>query len=350
MNFVNTHFNYLFLVLAALIAFLVFAVKRKEALLKIFADNRSLERLSAAYSTKKNRLKTALIILAAFFMIIALLRPQWGFVWEEVEHTGVDIMIAVDVSRSMLTKDVLPSRLDRTKLALEDLVGQLRGDRVGLIAFAGQAFVQCPLTIDYNGFLLAVRDLNETIIPQPGTNIESAIVKAVESFGKGSEGSDRTLVIITDGESHVGDALKATAMAEKEKIKIYTIGVGTTQGELIEVTDEHGHMSYIKDEQGQIVKSRLNEKSLKEIAFSSKGIYIKSTSKEFGLERLYNSKIMDMEKRKMKSTIEKRRTERFQLPLMIAFLLLCIEPFISNRKQTQRHRTQDTSEKLKADI
>ena len=332
MNFVNTQFNYLFLVLFALIGFLVISTKRKASLLEAFADRRSLVLLVATYSRKRELLKTTLVIIAAFFIIIAMLRPQWGFVWEEVEHKGVDIMIAVDVSRSMLTKDVLPSRLKRTKLALEDLLGSLQGDRVGLIAFAGGAFVQCPLTIDYDGFLLAVRDLNTSLIPRPGTNIENAILEAMQSFGKGSEGVDRTLIIITDGETHVGDALKASALASSENIKIHTIGVGTTEGELIEVKDVEGKPSYIKDNQGQIVKSRLDEKALQEIAFSSKGIYIKATPTEFGLERLYNSKIVDMEKRKMKSTIEKRRTDRFQLPLMIAFLLLFIEPFISNRK------------------
>ncbi len=248
MNFVNTHFNYLFPVLFALLVFLVFSAKRKAALLEAFADKRSLVWLVSSYSRKRDSLKTALIIIAAFFVIIAMLRPQWGFVWEEVEHKGVDILIAVDVSRSMLTKDVLPSRLERTKLALEDLARQLRGDRVGLIAFAGSAFVQCPLTIDYNGFLLSVRDLNTRLIPKPGTNIENAIVEAMQSFGKGSEGADRTLVIITDGESHAGDALKASALALQANITIHTIGVGTTQGELIEVKGEDGKLSYIKDQ------------------------------------------------------------------------------------------------------
>ncbi len=334
MNFVNTQFNYLFLLLVGLIIFLVFSAKRKAFLLEVFAEKQTLAHLTATYSRKKDFIKNSLVIGAVFFVIIAMLRPQWGFVWQEVEHRGVDIMIAVDVSRSMLTKDVLPSRLERTKLALEDLAGQLKGDRIGLIAFAGGAFVQCPLTIDYNGFLLAVRDLNESLIPQTGTNIENAIIEAIKSFGKGSEGMDRALIIITDGESHVGDALKAAAKALQEKIKIYTIGVGTTQGELIEVEAKDGKRSYIKDKQGQIVKSRLNEKALQEIAFSSKGIYVKSTSTEFGLERLYDSKIADMEKRKMKSTIEKRRTDRFQLPLALAFLMLFLEPFISNRKKT----------------
>ncbi len=337
MNFVNAHFNYLFLALFGLIVFLVFSAKRKAALLETFADKRSLVWLAASYSRKKDTLKTILILIAAFFVIIALLRPQWGFVWEEIEHRGVDIMIAVDVSKSMLTKDVLPNRLERTKLALEDLARQLRGDCIGLIAFAGSAFVQCPLTIDYNGFLLSVRDLNAQLIPKPGTNIENAIEEAIESFGEGSEGTDRTLIIITDGESHVGNALKAAAKAKEANITIYTIGVGTTQGELIEVKDEDGKISYIKDQRGQIVKSRLNEKALQEIAFQGEGIYIRSTPTEFGLDLLYKCKLVGMEKRKMKSTkmkstMEKRRIDRFRLPLALAFLLLFLEPFVSNRK------------------
>lgn len=333
MNFVNLHFSYLFLVVLGLIVFLIVRLKNKEALLSKFAKQDCLEHLAASYNKKNEILKKVIIIISALLIVVGLLRPQWGFVWEEVEHKGTDVMIAVDVSKSMLTKDVLPNRIERTKLALEDLAQQLQADRIGLIAFAGTAFVQCPLTIDHSGFLLSVKNLNTQSIPALGTNIEKAIIEAINSFDKGSQGTKRTLIIITDGESHEGDALKAAEKAQEANIKIHTIGVGTTQGELIETKDEEGNMRYLKDKNGQIVKSRLDEKVLQEIAFTGQGIYIKSTATEFGLERLYNSKIATLEKKQMKSTIEKRKTDRFQLPIALAFLLLFIEPFINNRKR-----------------
>jgi Ca-activated chloride channel family protein len=193
--------------------------------------------------------------------------------------------------------------------------------------------VQCPLTIDYNGFLLAVGDLNAGIIPRAGTNIESALNQAIRSFSAGSEGTNRAMIIISDGESHEGDPLAASAKAAKENIKVYTIGVGTAEGELINITDEEGKTTFLKDEQGQVVKSRLNEALLQEIALKSGGAYISSTPTQFGLEYMYNNKINLMEKKELSTNREKIRLERFQIPLALALLLLCVEPFISDRKK-----------------
>jgi len=335
MQFANLQYSYSFFIVLVLFAVYIFALRRKSRLLSRFAENSLIRKLVSSYSQRKEKLRIGIMITAVVLLCVALIRPQWGFVWEEVEHRGVDFFVAVDVSKSMLTRDVLPSRLERAKLALEDLVEELGGDRIGLIAFAGSAFVQCPLTIDYSGFLLAVKDLNTETIPDPGTNLESAIEEALKSFKQGSEGANRALIIITDGESHIGNAQKAAEEAARQKIKIYCIGVGTREGELILSKDKAGNITYLKDSKGQVIKSRLNEKLLEEVAFKSGGTYVKSTPTDFGLELVYNKKINSMEKKKLKSAIEKRPLERFQLPLGLAVLLLFIEPFITNRKKDE---------------
>ncbi|MFH1061966.1 MAG: VWA domain-containing protein [Candidatus Omnitrophota bacterium] len=331
MNFANLHFNYFFIVLAAAAGLYYYAKKKKKFLLNNFANPHLLKSIAGSYNQKKENTRIMVLLTALLLMILALLRPQWGFVWQEVKHRGVDIFVAVDVSKSMLTKDVLPSRLGRVKLAIEDLASQLQGDRIGLIAFSGSAFVQCPLTIDYNGFLLTANDLNAGIIPRQGTNIATAINQAIDSFSAGSEGTSRALIIITDGESHEGDPIAAAARAAEDKITIHTIGVGTTEGELISITDENNNTSFLKDDQGRVVKSRINEALLQEIALKSGGTYIKSTPIQFGLEFLYKNKIAAMDKKELKSSREKKLLERFQIPLVLALLLLCLEPFLSKR-------------------
>ncbi|MBU1086839.1 MAG: VWA domain-containing protein [Candidatus Omnitrophica bacterium] len=333
MKFANLQFNYFFLALAGLAVVYYFAAKKKKALLSNFANAHLLKSIAVSFSQKKENTRVMLLLLALLLMIIALLRPQWGFVWQDVQQRGADIFVAVDVSKSMLTRDVLPSRLERVKLAIEDLTSQLQGDRIGLIAFSGSAFVQCPLTIDYNGFLLTANDLNAGIIPRPGTNIASAINQAIESFSAGSEGTSRILIIITDGESHEGDAVGAAAKAAESKIKIHTIGVGTTEGELISIPDENGKTGFLKDDQGQVIKSRLNESILQEIALKSGGTYIKSTPMQFGLDFLYKNKIISTDQKELTTSREKKLLERFQIPLGLALLLLCWEPFISKRDE-----------------
>lgn len=331
MKFANLHFNYFFLGLVLIAILYYYAGKKKKFWLSNFANPHLLKSLAVSFNQKKENKRIILLLTAMLMMILALLRPQWGFVWQEVQQQGADIFVVVDVSKSMLTKDVLPSRLGRVKLAIEDLAEQLQGDRIGLIAFAGSAFVQCPLTIDYNGFLMAANDLNAGIIPQPGTNIASAINQAIESFSAGSEGTSRVLIIITDGETHEGDAAAAAVKAAENKIIIHTIGVGTAEGELISIIDEEGKSTFLKDDQGRVIKSRINEAVLQEIAFKSGGTYIKSTPIQFGLEFLYKNKISVSDKKEFKSSREKKLLERFQLPLVLALLLLCWEPFMSKR-------------------
>ncbi|MFA6079565.1 MAG: VWA domain-containing protein, partial [Candidatus Omnitrophota bacterium] len=243
-----------------------------------------------------------------------------------------DILIAMDVSKSMLARDVKPNRLERSKFAVKDMIKKLSGDRIGLIAFSGTAFLQCPLTIDYDGFMLALDDLGTDTIPRPGTSISGAVREAINIF-KGPETKYKVLVIITDGEDLEGDAMKAADEAAHLGIRIYCVGVGTPEGELIPTTDPRGERTYLGDKSGNIVKTRLNEDLLKKIAITTGGSYVRATQSEFGLTLLYDKSISKLEKRDIDSKMKKNYQERFQIFLAAAVVLLFIEAVISDRKR-----------------
>lgn len=321
--------------LPALIGFYFWAHKRRSRAMREFADKELLNELTRSLHKKRQYLRASLISLSILMIILSLMRPQWGFSWEEVKRSGLDILIAIDTSKSMLAEDIKPNRLERSKLAVKDLIKKLRGDRTGLIAFSGSAFLQCPLTVDYNGFLLSLNELDFNTIPKGGTSISSAIKTALDSYEGGGK-KYKILVIITDGEDHEGNA---AGMAEKAKdagIKIFTIGIGTKEGELIPVTDESGNTVFLKDRQGNVVKTRLDETTLQKIALTTGGSYVRATNTEFGLDLIYEEKLSKMEKREIENRMIKRYEERFQIPLAIALLLLCLEPFISERRRNER--------------
>jgi Ca-activated chloride channel family protein len=232
----------------------------------------------------------------------------------------------------MLAQDVRPNRLQRSKLAVNDLVKNIQGDRLGLIAFAGSAFLQCPLTVDYNGFLLSLNAVDTQTIPRGGTAIASAIREAVRSY-QGGQKKYKVLIIITDGEDHEGDALAAALEAKKEGIVIFCIGIGTREGELLPARDETtGSQEFLKDRQGNVIKSRLDETVLQKIALQTGGVYVRSTNTEFGLDLLYRERLSKMEKRELLGKMNKHYDERFQVFLGLAIILLLAEMFISDRK------------------
>ena len=311
--------------------FYMWSLRRRRKLSEKFIDKNLLKSMSSALSAGRRMVKIALVSLAVWLAVFSLMRPQWGFRWEEMKRYGLDIMIAMDVSKSMLAQDVKPNRLERSKLAVKDMVAKLKGDRVGLIAFAGTAFLQCPLTSDYSGFLLALDDLDAETIPRPGTSITSAI-KAASSILQGADKKFKVLVIITDGEDHEGDPVKMSVEAGKEGLKVFCVGVGTKGGELIPVIDDRGSRVFLKDKAGNVVKSALNEDVLQKIALNTGGAYIRATGSEFGLNTLYDQKISRLEKREFESQMRKQYIERFQIFLWMAIILLFLEPFIRERK------------------
>ncbi len=326
--------HYLWL-LTALILFLVWAHKRRGKAMEGFAQKDLIGELTRSFDRKKLRLKMVLVSVSVFMIILALMRPQWGFEWQEVKKSGLDILIAIDTSKSMLAEDVKPNRLERSKLAVKDLIKKLRGDRIGLIAFAGTSFLQCPLTVDYGGFMLSLDSLDVNAIPKGGTSLTSAIKTALESYEGGAK-KYKNLVIITDGEDHEGNAAELAEKAKEKGMKIFTIGIGTKEGELIPVSDEKGNVSYLKDRKGNVVKTRLDENMLQQIALNTGGSYVKATGSEFGLDLIYEEKLSKMEKREVDNKMVKKFEERFQVLLGLALLLLCIEPFIRERRKAHR--------------
>lgn len=325
------YFTVIIASLFILAAFYLFALRRRRVLMRRFADKNLLSGIGPTVSTRRKIVKMIFVFLAAALASVALARPQWGFEWEEVKRVGLDILIAVDTSKSMLAKDMKPNRLERSKFAVKDLVRKLNGDRVGLVAFAGSSFLQCPLTIDYNGFLLALDDLAVGTIPRGGTAMSSAIREAVSVF-QGPDKQYKVLIIITDGEDLEGDVIKSVREAAGAGMKIYCVGVGTPEGELIQVSGRGG-ASFLEDSRGNAVKTKLNEDLLKQIALSTGGSYIRATQADFGLVRLYDESISKLEKRDIESKMRKKYHERFQYLLSIAVILLFIEPLISERKR-----------------
>jgi Ca-activated chloride channel family protein len=323
------------LVPAALL-FFVWALRQRRLALQRFAEARLLPALAPDLDERRQWWRAAMLLMALTLLLVALAGPKWGFHWEEVNREGIDIIVALDTSRSMLAEDVKPNRLERAKLAVQDLVKQLRGDRIGLVAFAGSAFVQCPLTLDYQAFGESLRAVDVGIIPKGGTALAEAITAGTEAF-EGHQGKHQAFILITDGEDHEGQIDKAANQAAERGIKIYTVGIGTPDGDLIPITVD-GRQSFLKDRRGQVVKSRLDDETLKTIATTTSGAYVHADGPSLGLDVVYNDYLARMEKRELTSTMERRFEERFQIPLILAVILLAIEPLVGERRRVRGER------------
>ena len=316
------------------IFFYILARKYREKALRRFAEEGLLHEIAGSFDLKKSKLKNIMVAIAILFMILALMRPQWGFQWQEVRKQGLDIIIALDTSNSMLAEDVLPNRLERAKLAIRDLVKKIKGDRIGLVVFSGTAFLQCPLTLDYNGFLLTLDDVDASSLPIGGTSIARAIYKAIASY-EGGKKEQKILIVITDGEDLEGGVDKAIAQAKAKGVKIFCVGIGSPEGELIPIPGEAGKKGFLKDSEGKVVRTRLMEGPLQKMALETGGMYIRATGAEFGLDIMYQERLSKLEKQEFKSRMEKRYYERFQIPLAAAFLLLILEMMIGDRKKEE---------------
>ena len=306
-----------------LIALFIRSERRGLERLQEFVSARLLPQLAGTVNRPRRMLRFALQMLGLALAIVSLAQPRWGYTFEDVKRKGLDLLIAVDTSRSMLSNDVQPSRLDRVKLAIQDLISQLQGDRVGLIAFAGRAFLQAPLTIDYEAVVEAVNDLDTKTIPEGGTNISSAITLATQSFGKSAMGN-RALVIFTDGEELSGDAVKTAKEAADAGVRIFTVGVGTPQGSLIPVTGDDGQTSFVKDSSGQVVKSKLDDKRLREIAQTTGGFYLHLENGPRTMQQIQNEGLAKMQAAEMDVRLSRRPIERYEWPLGAALIALAL--------------------------
>lgn len=330
MSFEHVHLVWFaLLAVPAFIAFFWRAGRVKRELMGRFIAARLIQSLTVGLSQRRQRLRLGLFIAAVALTILALARPQVGYSWEEARSRGLDIVVAIDTSRSMLATDVAPNRLRRAQLAALDLKRLARADRLGLVAFAGSAFLQCPLTLDDEAFRQSVESLDVNIIPQGGTALSEAIAAARGAFKKDND-NHRVLVLFTDGEDHDGSAAEAAKSAGKDGLRIFTIGVGTAGGELLRTVDVSGRSEFIKDENGNAVKSRLNEALLKEMAQETGGFYMLLSGANT-MNVLYDRGLAPLPKSDLASQRIKRPHERYQWLLGIAVVLLLIEMLLPER-------------------
>jgi Ca-activated chloride channel homolog len=324
------------LLIPLLMALFVRAERGALRRLQEFVSARLLPQLAGTVNRPRRMIRFGLQLLGLALAIVSLAQPRWGYTFEDVKRKGLDLLIAVDTSRSMLSNDVQPNRLERVKLAVQDLVNELQGDRVGLIAFAGRAFLQAPLTIDYDAVFEAINDLDTKTIPEGGTNISSAITLATQSFGKSATGN-RTLIIFTDGEELSGDAVQtAKAAAADAGVRIFTVGVGTPQGSLIPVTGDDGQMAFVKDPAGQVVKSKLDENRLREIAETTGGFYVHLENGPRTMQQLQSEGLAKMQAAEMDVRLSRRPIERYEWPLSAALIALAFSILIPERKSATR--------------
>jgi Ca-activated chloride channel family protein len=322
-------------VLAALIPlllvffWLIFRMKRRA--MQRFGNLALLQKLSLSFSPRKQRWKVALFVLAIFFLLFSLARPQLGTKLTLMKREGVDIVIAMDCSLSMLAEDFKPNRLEKAKQEVNGLIARMQGDRVGLVAFAGVAFVQCPLTIDYSAAQMFLDIIDVNLIPQAGTAIGDAIRVSTKTFSQ-KERKYKVLILLTDGEDHDSDPLKAAEEAAREGIRIYTIGIGSTQGEPIPTRNERGEVTgFKKDEEGNVVVSKLDETTLQKIALTTGGKYYHASSGEMELDKIYDD-ISKMEKKELEGKLMVQYEDRYQYFLFISIVLLVAEFMISERR------------------
>lgn len=324
-------------VIAALTAFFWWSWRKRRQLIAQFVQSRLLASLTVGVSTRRQRMRLALLVASVALMLFVLARPQWGYDWEEARQRGLDIVVAIDTSRSMLADDLKPNRLDRAKLAAMDLRRLARTDRLGLVAFAGSAFLQCPLTLDEEPFRLSVEALNVDIIPQGGTALSEAIRCAMGAFKEQTE-NFKVLVLFTDGEDHDGHALETARAAAKEGFRIFTIGFGTASGELLRVSDEKGRIEFIKDNAGNVVKSRLNEDLLQQLATAGAGFYRRLAGADT-MDLLYERGLEPLPKAEFSAKRVQRWHERYQWFLGLTLVLLLLEMFLPERRLVRRAGT-----------
>jgi len=324
--------NQIWLTLTPLIVLLfaglfAFGLRRREALLSRFAAARLLDQLTEKASHQRTLLKAALILLAFALIGISLARPQYGVDWIERKARGLDIVFVLDSSKSMLATDLRPTRLDRAKLAIIDLVKRLESDRIGLVAFAGNAFLQTPPTLDYAAFRENLDAIGYSSISRGGSDIGRAIREAAKAFPK--DNSFKVVVLLTDGEDQQQDAITAAREVADDGIKVYTIGIGTPEGDYLKISNAQGDDEFIRDSSGQPVRSQLDETTLQKIAQLTGGSY--SRLSDQSLNTLYNSVLATLPREERQSELQEARIERYQWTLSIACILTVVEIFIRRR-------------------
>jgi Ca-activated chloride channel family protein len=308
----------------------------RQKLIEEFVAPRLAKSLAGTASIFKRQLRFILTLAGLACIIASLAQPRWGFTLERRPASAADVFIAIDVSRSMLANDVEPNRLERAKLAAQDLVNDLDGYRVGLIAYAGTAFLQAPLTLDHSAVIDCIRELDTTIIPRGGTNIAEAIRYVERPLGKGDK-ENRAFILFTDGEEIEGDTLRA-AREQSNKMRIFTIGVGTKEGSLIPIQDADGNTTFVKDTDGRVVKSRLDDERLRQVAELTGGFYLHLEKGMADMNELVRRGVTQLMEKEGAERISQEPIERYQWPLAAGLVLIATTMLINERRRRREDR------------
>ncbi len=321
--------------LAPLLALLIGRLRRRAwRRLRAFADDITRRAVLPDLSIRRRKWRDGLWLAGITLVLVTFARPQWGYRLQEVERRGIDLMVVLDTSRSMLAQDFKPNRLQKAKWGIEDLVKRLQGDRIGLVAFAGSSFLQCPLTLDYAAFLLTLEDVHTGLIPRGGTALEQALRTALDKFDSGSN-ADKAILLITDGEDHEGDPLSVVEECNERGIRIFSIGVGTPKGDLIPVEDEQGGTRFLKNRRGEVVKSALEEEPLERLAVMTDGLYVRAAGGDIGVDQILRRGLSTLKQGAQEERMVKQYHERFMWFLWPALALFALEALIRERKPVE---------------
>ncbi|GHV21314.1 membrane protein [Bacteroidia bacterium] len=326
-RFEHPEYLYLLFSLPALLALFILSMIQKKKALKRFGYMPTIRLLMPDVSLKKQYYKFWILLACIALFVFIIARPQFGSKLETVKKKGVEVMVCLDVSNSMLSNDITPTRLEKSKQILSKLVDNLKDDKIGLIVFAGDAFIQLPITSDYVSAKMFLSSINPSMVPTQGTAIGAALNLAMKSFTP-SETSEKTIILITDGENHEDDALGAAKAAAEKNIKVNVLGVGSTQGAPIPVG---GANNFLKDAQGNVIITQLNEQMCQEIAAAGNGIYTRTDNTNSALKAI-QSEIDKMSKSDIESKVYSDYDEKYQILAWIVLFLLILEFFIMDRK------------------
>ena len=331
-RFISTEILFGLLLVPALGGFFWGARRARRRALAQFGDLALVQKLSATLSRRARAAKSVLILVAVAFLVLALARPQFGSRVEIVRSEGQDVMVALDVSRSMLAEDVVPNRLERARLEVMRILQRLDGDRIGLVAFAGNAFVQSPLTVDYGAAALFLNAMDTDLIPIQGTNLGEALSVALDAFEEGTR-DHRVLIVVTDGEDHEGEIEEALERARDEGVQIHTVGIGSIEGVPIpEFTASGERSGFIRDDDGAVVTTRLDESTLERVAEATGGRYFPALGPGANLDLLVEE-ITGGEGRELEAREITQFDEQFQVFLGFAWVLLLVEGLIPERRR-----------------
>jgi len=334
--FANPEILFALLLLPVVVLFYFWSRHGRQSARERFARANKLEGLAQSYSRTGRVTKYVLFLLALVFIILAAARPQWGTHAVMLKREGLDIMVILDTSASMDAEDMKPSRLEKAKQEIRGIVERLSGDRIGLVLFAGNSFIHCPLTLDYSAFNIFMDVVYSDIIPTQGTAIGDAIKSALTAFDQ-KQRKYKVIILMTDGEDHDTEPIAAAELAREQGVRIFTIGIGSVRGEPIPIKNRRGEvLGYKKDEDGSIVMTRLDESTLQQIADITGGVYFRATAGEIELDRIYDE-ILGMEKKELEGKLMTQYEDRFQYPLVVGVVLLIIEFLISDKKLVLRN-------------